>query len=88
MIKNRHQGRFSIGLELIDLYPSAVLDFTQGMLVLEARYNFPTNSIDYLGVDALKFSPVNSGEDAPWYDVVHYYGPGSALHLERRALEP
>ena len=69
MIKNRHIGRFSIPLDLINDQPSTVLDIMSGMIILKAEVSPVANVIDYTAIHALHFEGVLAGMKVPWYDI-------------------
>ncbi len=67
MIKDRHIGRFSISRRLINDYPSAVLDFMRGMIVIEASLDACSDCFRYTAINASLFRGVPIGEIAPEY---------------------
>ena len=69
MIKDRHIGRFSISLDLIDDHPLDVVKILKGMIVLRAEVNLVTNSVDYTAISSKHFRKVGMGREAPIYTV-------------------
>ena len=66
IIKNRFIGKFSIDLKTINDRSFEALNILQSVLVIEAKLNLATDSIDYVGLH-YKFDPVGSGEEPGYY---------------------
>lgn len=71
-------GRFSVSRHLIDNEPEVVAEALSGIIVLDARYNYAMQKVDYVGKSAHFKHKVMVGQEAPEY---------TALISEERGIE-
>lgn len=67
MLNNRHIGRFSLDIDLINRQTSDVLRIMDGMIVVKADYDPCSNKIEYMAICPKYFRGVAHGEIAPQY---------------------
>ena len=67
MIKNRAIGTFRIPLRVINDYPSIVLDFMFGMIVLKADFVLEADCVQYTAISSKHFRSIPDGAVAPEY---------------------
>lgn len=66
--ESRKFGRFFIARFLLDYNPNIVRQIMNNMIILEARYSYDRDGIEYLAISDL-FAPVNSGDRVAEYDI-------------------
>jgi len=71
MIKNRYIGKFWIPLSVINDRPSEVLDITRTMIIIEAKIDPCTDSVEYTAIDPSLFKPVPVGVRCLLYRIIY-----------------
>lgn len=87
VIGQRRLGKFSISLEVMQNNWESITKLFSFVVVLDARYDFCRNAIDYIGVCS-KFDGVEEGMEAPKYDLnlVETVGSNGKIHIDIEAM--
>ena len=70
----RRLGRFTIGHDLIEKYPTEITKLMEGMLVVRAESLYAYGSIEYVA-QSFRFQSVEQGMMVPEYFFTFHMGP-------------